>query len=122
MSLLELAKVLINSPNLAALVSLEDLQRFCDIVRWLKDEIASFQPWYITGPPDTLPIKVHNFLMAALSLSDEATKIIWYTLRDFAWNVPPSTSPDVEHRARSLLPLFLEHGIRQGLGECFVNY
>ncbi|KAI1784805.1 hypothetical protein LXA43DRAFT_901016 [Ganoderma leucocontextum] len=114
MQLQEVIQLLTRYPSVAAVgLSYEDLQLFCDIVRWFKDEIASFQPSYITTPPDTLPIKIHNILMGALSLSSEDTKLLWTALRDLAWEVPQE---DMQHRAYSLIPILLQHAVRQGLG------
>ncbi|KAI0827381.1 hypothetical protein BC628DRAFT_174176 [Trametes gibbosa] len=103
-----LATLLEGSPQLAALLTYKDLQMFCDIVRWLREEIAATQPSWITTPPEALSIKVHNFLMCTLSITDEATKVAWSNFRGLAWEMSVATPDlDVQLRAYTLLLMFL---------------
>ncbi|EPQ50066.1 hypothetical protein GLOTRDRAFT_108722 [Gloeophyllum trabeum ATCC 11539] len=110
-------RILADSPELSATLSLSDIVRFVDIVRWKKDDIAAIQPSFISGPPEYLPLSYHKFLMDCFSLEHETAKSLWVKYRTLAWEDHESNnSMELEARAKSLIQLFLKHGLQHGIG------
>ncbi|KAI0361374.1 hypothetical protein OH77DRAFT_1391431 [Trametes cingulata] len=108
-----LADILCKHPEVSCILDLESLITFCDLVYWLKDDIAMIQRAHITeAPPPIIPRNIHRFFAASLSVTDEDIGRVWEVLRDVAWTAAksPDVDKDRERRAQGILPLFLKYG------------
>ncbi|TFY58442.1 hypothetical protein EVJ58_g6411 [Rhodofomes roseus] len=113
MSLLtDYLKACVDQPSLMASMSIPDVVIFCQLVFWLKDEISTATSSPIHHAPPHLPVNIHNFLMAALGLTDEIAKTAWEAFRGMAWEFYTGLNrQEVEHRTEPLIRLFLEYGL-----------
>ena len=82
---LVLAKVLVDRPELAAILSFEDVVRYVDLIHCLKPLIAMQEASYHHDPPDTFSVQFHEFLKICLDISDGTAKLAWFTLHTLAW-------------------------------------
>ncbi|TFY52205.1 hypothetical protein EVJ58_g10145 [Rhodofomes roseus] len=106
------ARLLTTYPRLAASVTIQEVMTFCDLIFWLKDDITAVTVASADVPPSSLPINIHNFLMAALGLTDEIIKLMWDAVREVAWRLHEGMkASEVEHRMEALIHLFLEYGL-----------
>ncbi|OSC98756.1 hypothetical protein PYCCODRAFT_1417417 [Trametes coccinea BRFM310] len=106
-----LACILFSLPELTEYLTLEDLNRFCDLVRWLRPEITAVQRSHIHTAPPHLPANIHNFFMQVFSMPDEVTKIAWYALREIAWDMGDTDSREIERRVQAMVSAFLCYGL-----------
>ena len=109
MELLELAHLLTTHPEVTELLTWNDLVVFCDLIWWLKADIASTQPPGATAAPLILPSNIEGFFGAVFSLTGDDIKRLWTVLRDLAWEGEKSGTLQ-ERRAHALLPLFVKYG------------
>ncbi|KAF8060174.1 hypothetical protein FPV67DRAFT_1609768 [Lyophyllum atratum] len=89
--------------------------------RVTKHTIVYSRPFLLTlqasnnvGPPERLPVNVHDFLTVSMEFSDDLTKVAWEALRDLAWEVSLEIE-DVRHMGRQYLQLFIDHGQSRGI-------
>jgi len=110
-------KVLADSPELSAALNYDGLITYIDLVRLLKPDLIRFVV-SDNGPPEHLPISIHEFLKLSLGMEDETAKLAWANLRVFAWNFDDQAEdPRKTGRARLIyMKLFLEHGSSRGIG------
>ncbi|EPQ54160.1 hypothetical protein GLOTRDRAFT_44279 [Gloeophyllum trabeum ATCC 11539] len=121
MFLSEISRILADSPELSNVLTYDDLTRFIDIVRWKREDIASVQPSFISGPPEYLPTAYHHFFAAAFSLGQDEVQLLWTKLRILAWGSEDDTQDgELESRAKALIPLFLKHALQYDIG--FYNF
>ncbi|KAI1785056.1 hypothetical protein LXA43DRAFT_1100746 [Ganoderma leucocontextum] len=105
--------LLAGNPHVATL-PFRTVLTFCDLTRWLRDEIAVLQPSYVETPPLALPINLHNFLVAALAIQDQDCRLLWTLLRRYIWTTLSHAS-EIEDRNGFLIDLFLRHGGPYGI-------
>ncbi|KAH9829319.1 uncharacterized protein C8Q71DRAFT_718426 [Rhodofomes roseus] len=109
------------APEIATTLDFEVIIKFADLVCWMKDEISSVQPPHTDCdvsrlaslvPGTNVPVvpTFCNFLMSALGITDELTKILWASLKDVAWNLQLGHESAVKRRVQALVELFLQHG------------
>jgi hypothetical protein len=108
MSLLE---VLRNTPA----TDFQAIVKFIELICLLKPTLRRLQASYQPGPPDTLPRHIHDFLMAALSLSNTLTKLSWMTLHKLAWFGELKLGEELTYHTKHIR-LFLDHGTQWGIG------
>lgn len=85
MQLQQLAGLLAHSSAVSTVLSFDDLIKLCDVVAWLRDDIALVQPSYVDSAPPSLPVNIHDFLKNIFTMTDEGAKVVWHALRDVAW-------------------------------------
>src|ERR1700751_883323 len=112
---MNILKILGNALELASATHFQDIVSFVELVHLLKPTLRRLQASYQPGPPETLPRHIHDFLMAALSLSDTLTKLYWTTLRDLAWFAELKLGEELAYRTKHIR-LFLDHGTQRQIG------
>lgn len=115
-SLPHLSKIAQEYPSLCTQLHVSHILLFIQLILALKERIAIAQVARYQGPPDILPIHIHNFLAAALSLDDDSMKLCWICFKGLAWNFAE------ELNVPQLLPLFLEHGLMYSIGKYLCLY
>ena len=115
MSLLVLSNILIEHPRIAGAFTIQDLTKFIDLVSLLKPTLSLLQPPHQLGPPECLPVRVHDFLKVSLDLDDNLLKLAWLKLRHVAWEVPYSEEL-VQKLGAKYIQLFLDYGCCRGIG------
>ena len=115
MSLLVLSNILIEHPRIAGAFTIQDLTKFIDLVSLLKPTLSLLQPLHQLGPPECLPVHVHDFLKVSLDLDDDLLKLAWLKLRHVAWEMPYSEE-FVQKLGAKYIQLFLDHGCCRGIG------
>ncbi|KAF8461806.1 hypothetical protein JB92DRAFT_3070512 [Gautieria morchelliformis] len=111
-----LLSVLVETPELAQL-PFDILVTFVDLIRHVKPGLMWNQHSQLTDPPNTLPVSIHCFMRHVLDITDELGKVLWETLKGFAWAEPDDdTNKWLAKRSVALLPLFLRHGPAYGVG------
>jgi hypothetical protein len=106
---------LANNPDLTAAMSFADLIAYTELIRLLKPTLCRSQASYQLKPPQTLPSNIHDFLMAALGMSDSIAKLAWATLRDLAWSADFKLGEELACRVKHIR-LFLDHGPQRSIG------
>ncbi|KAJ7929413.1 hypothetical protein B0H13DRAFT_2310564 [Mycena leptocephala] len=88
--------------------------QYIDLIRLLKPSVRWNQASYQSNAPDSLPVKVHDFLKVSLGLTDDIGKLAWEHLRDAAWS--HDLTPVEELAARTkYISLFLQHGLSRDI-------
>ncbi|THG95414.1 hypothetical protein EW026_g6235 [Hermanssonia centrifuga] len=75
MHLFQFTEALASCPEAVKALHFEDVVKFSDLAVWLKPEISASYPSDMTGPPEGLPVNIHNFLKACLAVADDIMKI-----------------------------------------------
>ncbi|KAJ6479711.1 hypothetical protein C8R45DRAFT_1101158 [Mycena sanguinolenta] len=89
--------------------------QYIELIRILKPALQWTQASYQLGPPDNLPVNVHDFLKIALNLTDELTKSAWSRLCDTAWSHDFTATEELAARTKYII-LFLQHGLSRNIG------
>ena len=100
-------------------LSLEQLTNFSALIHHLKERISWHQSADSHGPPLTLPNDVTVFCAETLGVPHETIEESWKVLCELLWqdtDLPAAAGP---LRNGTLLELFLKHGSKQAIGECF---
>ena len=85
-SLSALFSVLREHPYVSAILDINGCISFLELVRLIKPDLElHLRPGDI-GPMERLTLAAHGFLVDCLGLKSEDMKLIWYTLRDVAWD------------------------------------
>ncbi|KII92428.1 hypothetical protein PLICRDRAFT_134020 [Plicaturopsis crispa FD-325 SS-3] len=106
-------------PPLRSAVDYDALTMYMDLVRLLKPTLTLIKPSYQEGPPDALPVGVHDFLRVSIGVEDETAKLMWIAFRDFAWRTNSSEDEERVWRASArvkYMRVFLENGLSRGVG------
>lgn len=102
--------------EIADFLTFEDCVKFIELVQILKPTITlSLLPDEV-GPPDRLRMPIHEFLIKALHLKHEATKIIWHALSPLAWDIKGDEN-NLHAFGQHHIQSFLDYGIPLGIGE-----
>ncbi|KAF8077601.1 hypothetical protein FPV67DRAFT_1614590 [Lyophyllum atratum] len=116
MNLTELSSIINNNPEMASVLDYDGLVKYIHLIRLLKPTLSLFQSFRDSGPLETLPVNVHDFLKVCLGLEDEIAKSAWAALRHIAWQFVPDTIEDYSRRiGGEYLQLFLNHGLSRGI-------
>jgi hypothetical protein len=92
------------------------MSKYVDLILILKPSLSLLQPSYQTGAPESLPIHVHDFLMAALSIAHEMAKMAWATFGHLAWEMGGTSEEDLARRIKHA-KVFAEHGLQREIGK-----
>ncbi|KAJ7635627.1 hypothetical protein B0H17DRAFT_1107508, partial [Mycena rosella] len=88
---------------------------YIELIRLLKPALRWTQASYQPNPPETLPVKVHDFLKISLGLTDDLAKLAWEILRETAWSHDSSPVEELAARTKHISS-FLQHGLSRGIG------
>lgn len=114
-SLSALISILREHPHLSAILDIDDCISFLELVRLIKPALELHLRQGDTGPLGCLTLAAHGFLMNCLGLKSEDMKLIWYTLRDVAWEQKPLSDEERDSLGRRYIQKFLDHGNHQGI-------
>lgn len=121
MLLLDLARVLKDTPNLSKSLGCDDIIKYLALMRHLKPAISRCQSPYIQGPPDTLPDNIHDFINICVRLRDEDSKWAWISLRNLVWDEeivgPGPGKAEMMSRGSTYIGLFLKYGTPRKIGQ-----
>jgi hypothetical protein len=92
------------------------MSKYVDLILILKPSLSLLQPSYQTGAPESLPIHVHDFLMAALGIAHEMAKMAWATFGHLAWEMGGTSEEDLARRIKHA-KVFAEHGLQREIGK-----
>ena len=115
-SLSTLISVLNDHPLLAMALDIESFNKFIHLVNLLKPLLLTLQPSYDLGPPEHLPVHIHDFLKISMNFSDDMTKLAWQSLRLVAWDFQLNTE-DLRSAGRRYIQLFVDHGLCRGISK-----
>lgn len=110
-------------PELSAALDYDGLITYVDLVHLLKPDLTRFAVSE-NGPPERLPISIHEFLKLSLGMEDETAQLAWATLRTFNWNFH-NEAEDLRKTGRACLiymKLFIERGSSCGIGTSYNSY
>lgn len=114
-SLSALISVLREHPYLLAILDINGCISFLELFRLIRPALKlHLRPGDI-GPMEHLTLAAHGFLMDCLGLKNEDMKLIWYTLRDVAWEQKPLSHEERDSLGRRYIQKFLDHGHHQGI-------
>jgi hypothetical protein len=115
-----LARILVDTPELASVLTFDDAVKYVDLVRCLKPSLRLLQPSYDNRPPAALPNAPHDFLKVCLGVTDEVAKLAWATFRQLAWDNEDTNTWEWDASAHAkYAALFLEHGLIRGVSMWF---
>ncbi|KAJ7113336.1 hypothetical protein C8R43DRAFT_961570 [Mycena crocata] len=100
---------------MAAHLDFDSLATYVELIRLMKPYLSAQQPYYRRGPPETLPIPVHDFLKLCLGLTDDIAKITWEQMRTTAWSRDFTATEELAARTKHI-ELFLQHGLSRNIG------
>ncbi|KIM72850.1 hypothetical protein PILCRDRAFT_829561, partial [Piloderma croceum F 1598] len=63
----------------------------------LKPDLTCWKLSDRDGPPERLPIAIHDFLKVCLGMEDDLAKLAWHTLRQIAWDVGSEEEDICQH-------------------------
>ena len=114
-----ISELLGESPDLSNALLYEDVVTYIHLIHILKPDLSCWKLSDRDGPPERLPIAIHDFLKFCLGMEDKIAKIAWYTLRQIAWDVGPEEEDIRKHGyvRMKYLKLFLKHGPCCGIGD-----
>lgn len=116
MDILHLAKILQKSPELSSTFDYKAVVKYVELVNLLKPRLCMLLVSYQRDPPERLPVKIHEFLKHAFSMSDDVGKVAWAELGSYAWTRPFSTLEEKQAAITKHMELFLVHGLQRGIG------
>lgn len=123
MKLGTIAKLLADTPTLNAILDLDDIITYIDLVQLLKSDLSLWIGCHQTEPPERLPLAVHDFLKLCIGLlDDEVAKLTWTTLGPVAWEYGYNEGLQNANRASiKYMRLFLEHGLCRGISKSKIS-
>jgi hypothetical protein len=114
-SLSTLISILHEHPYLSVILDINNCISFLQLIRLIKPALELHLRPGDTGPMERLTLAAHGFLMDCLGVKSEDMKLIWYTLRDVAWEQTPLSHEERDSLGRRYIQKFLEHGYHQGI-------
>ncbi|KAF7290011.1 hypothetical protein HMN09_01305800 [Mycena chlorophos] len=96
-------------------LNLEQTIQFIELLRLLKPALRWHQMSYDSEPLKALPSDYHDFLRDALNVTDDVCLDAWAYIGDVAWQRDLTATEQQAARAK-YIHLFLQHGIRRGIG------
>lgn len=104
------------SPGLmASPLSYDSTTTYVDLIRLIKPYLSALQPSYPSGPPELLPVDVHDFLKLCLGMNDDVAKLAWERLRNTAWSHDLTSAEELAARTKHI-NLFLQYGLTRKIG------
>ena len=76
-----ISKLLGESPDLSNALSYEDVVSYIDLIRILKPDLSCWKLSDRDGPPECLPIAIHDFLKFCLCMEDESIALVRASLQ-----------------------------------------
>lgn len=114
-SLSALISILHEHSYLSEILDINGCISFLELVRLLKPTLELHLRPGDAGPMERLTLAAHGFLMDCLDLKSEDMKLVWYTLRDVAWEQKPLSQEERDSLGRHYIQKFLDHGHHQGI-------
>jgi len=114
-------RILGNYPVLRSQLTLTTTIQYVDLICLLKPDISHLHASYQSGPPEHLPVNIHEFLITSLGITDDIGKLAWTAFNHIAWAHEKSVMCNSIKRAdvkSEYVRMFLEHGLCRGLGMC----